>query len=118
MTNSFFGSIYVRCKNTVLVDVVSTLVSQLNFLRAQSLMHEGWREVCAQEIGAVMDAIAAKKPAKARLAVQRHIAPACSAATTVSEMPNPTPPRRRAGNVARLASMERWTPIPRRRGGI
>src|SRR4029079_10191287 len=81
VTNSFFGYIYTRCKNEVLVDVVSTLVSRLNFLRAQSLMHEGWRELCAEEIGKIMAAIAAKKPAQARLAVQHHIESACGAAT-------------------------------------
>jgi DNA-binding GntR family transcriptional regulator len=110
VTNSFFGYIYTRCKNEVLVDVVSTLVSRLNFLRAQSLMHEGWREVCAQEIGKIMIAIVAKRPTQARLAVQRHIESACSAATKVAAMPNLAPNRRTLGNVTRFAAMERWTP--------
>jgi DNA-binding GntR family transcriptional regulator len=114
VTNSFFGYIYVRCKNDVLVDVVETLVSRLNFLRAQSLMHEGWREVCAHEIGAIVSAIAKKQPAKARLAVQRHIESACGAATKVAEMPQPRSDSRRGDNVTRLATMERWTPKSRR----
>jgi DNA-binding GntR family transcriptional regulator len=117
ITNAFFGYIYMRCKNEVLVDVVSTLVSRLNFLRAQSLMHEGWREVCAHEIGDIMTAIAAKKSVKARLAVQRHIASACSAATKVAAMPNLGPQGRRGGNITRLATMERWTPTQRRQRG-
>ena len=110
VTNSFFGYIYTRCKNEVLVDVVSTLVSRLNFLRAQSLMHEGWRELCAEEIGKIMAAIATKRPAQARLAVQRHIESACGAATKVAAMPNPAPNPRIRGNVTRFAAMERWTP--------
>ena len=117
ITNTFFGYIYTRCKNEVLVDLVSTLVSRLNFLRAQSLMHEGWRELCAEEINDVMKAIATKKPARARLAVQRHIASACSAATKVAAMPNLRPQDRRGGNVRRLATMERWTPTSRRQSG-
>jgi DNA-binding GntR family transcriptional regulator len=118
VTNSFFGYIYTRCKNEVLVDVVSTLVSRLNFLRAQSLMHEGWRELYAEEIGKIMAAIAAKKPAQARLAVQHHIESACGAATKVAAMPHPAPHPRSRGNVTRFAAMEQWTPAnsrPRRR---
>jgi DNA-binding GntR family transcriptional regulator len=114
VTNAFFGYIYLRCKNAVLVDLVSTLVSRLNFLRAQSLMHEGWRELCAQEIGDIMTAVKAKSPAKARLSVQRHIASACEAATKIAAMPNP-PRARSIGNIARFATMERWTPTPTRR---
>lgn len=110
VTNSFFGYIYTRCKNEVLVDLVSTLVSRLNFLRAQSLMHEGWRELCAVEIGKIMAAIAAKKAAQARLAVQHHIESACGAATKVAAMPNLAPDRGSRGNVTRFATMEQWTP--------
>lgn len=110
ITNSFFGHIYLRCKNDVLVDLVSTLVSRLNFLRAQALMREGWREVCAQEIGEIMSAIAAKKPSQARRAVQHHIESACGAAIKVAATPNPPPNRRNRGNVTRFAAMERWTP--------
>jgi DNA-binding GntR family transcriptional regulator len=117
VTNSFFGYIYTRCKNEVLVDVVSTLVSRLNFLRAQSLMHEGWRELCAAEISKIMAAIAAKRPAQARLAVQRHIASACSAATKVAALPNPATNPRMRGNVTRFAAMERWTPTNSRPRG-
>ena len=115
VTNSFFGYIYTRCKNDVLVDLVSTLVSRLNFLRAQSLMHEGWRELCAKEIGKIMAAIAAKRPTHARRAVQRHIASACAAATKVAATPNPAPARQSRGNVTRFATMEQWTPANSRR---
>lgn len=115
VTNSFFGYIYTRCKNDVLVDLVSTLVSRLNFLRAQSLMHEGWRELCAEELGKIMTAIAAKRATAARLAVQQHIESACAAATKVAAMPTPRPNRRGRGNVTRFAAMDQWTPAASRR---
>jgi len=116
VTNSFFGYIYERCKNEVLVDVVSTLVSRLNFLRAQSLMHEGWRELCAEEIGKIMKAVAGKKPGKARSATRHHIESACSAAMKVAAMPRPAATQRGNGNVTRFAAMERWRRTnPRRR---
>lgn len=110
VTNSFFGYIYVRCNNDILVDIVSELVSRLNFLRAQSLMHEGWRELCAQEIKAIMKAIVAKAPGKARQAMRRHIELACDAAMKVAQMPKRDTRRSEDdANVARLVAMERWT---------
>jgi DNA-binding GntR family transcriptional regulator len=115
ITNAFFGHIYLRCKNGVLVDVVSTLVSRLNFLRAQSLMHEGWRELCAQEIGDIMKTIAARRPDRARLATRRHIESACNAAMKVAAMPNPAVRESRGGNIKSFAAMSRWTPTLSRR---
>jgi DNA-binding GntR family transcriptional regulator len=117
VTNSFFGYIYVRCGNDVLIDVVTALVSRLNFLRAQSLMHDGWRELCAQEIEDIMKAIRAKKPVSARQATRRHIESACSAATQVALMPKPDTAKTKNGNVTRFAAMERWTRASRNRDG-
>ena len=80
-------------------------------------MHEGWRELCTHEIEDVMQAIVAKQPTKARQAVRRHIASACSAATKVAQMPKRDAGKRTSDNVARLVAMERWTRAsPNRRG--
>ena len=56
-TNAFFGVILDKCGNRVLIDVVFSLVSRLNFLRAQSLQYEGWGYLCLQEIEEILAAI-------------------------------------------------------------
>jgi len=108
VTNSFFSHISEKCGNDMLVDIVTGLVSRLNFLRAQSLRHDGWREQCAIEIEAILKAIRQRKPLAARRAAQRHIESACRAATKIATMPNPEPGKA-PGNVTRFATMARWS---------
>ena len=60
--------------------VVVSLVSRLNFLRAQSLRDDRWRSVCANEIGAILDALDASNPAAAHAATAGHILSTCQAA--------------------------------------
>lgn len=107
VTNSFFSHISEKCGNDLLVDIVTELVSRLNFLRAQSLRQEGWRERCAIEIETILKAIRRKSPAAARRAAQRHIESVCSAAMKIAMMPQPEP-KKVAANVTRLATMARW----------
>lgn len=82
--NAFFWYVIQRCGNSVLLDVVVSLVSRLNFLRAQSLRDERWRSVCASEIGAILDALDGGNPAAARSATAGHIASTCQAARDVA----------------------------------
>lgn len=109
VTNSFFGYIYEHSGNEVLIDLATHLVSRLNFLRAQSLMHEGWQALCAEEIDEIFSAIRARKPTAARRAALRHIASACDAATKIAQMPKRNAKRPDAGNVTRFVTMARWT---------
>ena len=109
VTNAFFSYIYEHSGNAVLIDLVNLLVSRLNFLRGQSLMHEGWQALCAEEIDEIFTAIRAKKPAAARQATLRHIASACDAATKIAQMPKRDTKRPAAGNVTRFVTMARWT---------
>ncbi len=108
VTNAFFSYMTTRCGNQVLRGVVHSLVSQLNFLRAQALCQDGWRDLCAHEINDILSAIRAKKPVAARQATKRHIESACRAATAVALMP-----RRGAsepnnnGNISRLVQSPR-----------
>src|SRR5262249_21081022 len=72
-TNSFFCLIAEQCGNEVIAEMITSLVSRINFLRAQALMHDGWRARCAEEIELVAKAIRSRKPEAARKAVWQHI---------------------------------------------
>jgi len=101
-TNAMFGAILDHCGNQVLTDIVYSLVSRLNFLRAQALRYEGWGHLCLHEINAIIEMIEAKNPMAAREATRRHIDSACAAAKQVALLPDvkpadaPTPRRSRA----------------------
>jgi len=86
-TNGFFATIMNKCGNTILSDVVDSLVSRINFLRAQALMHQGWGVLYAQEIGDILAAIRDRNPDAARAATRKHIASACAAAKQLSMSP-------------------------------
>jgi DNA-binding GntR family transcriptional regulator len=83
-TNAMFGAILDHCGNQVLVDIVYSLVSRLNFLRAQALRYEGWGHLCLHEIRDIVTMIEAKNPVAAREATRRHIDSACAAAKQVA----------------------------------
>lgn len=106
-TNSFFQFITAHCGNEVLAQTVYQLVSRINFLRAQSLLHEGWSALCSQEIDAIVATIRTKKPAAARQATQRHIQSACDAATHVALLPKPAVSAKEATHIKRGRGV-RW----------
>jgi DNA-binding GntR family transcriptional regulator len=82
-TNAIFNTILTKCGNDLLVEMVYSLVSRINFLRAQTLLDKEWRHLCIAEIEAVISAIRANKPKTARRAVQRHISSACKTAKRI-----------------------------------
>ncbi len=84
-TNSFFTLITQRCANRTLAELVVSLVSRINFLRAQALLHQGWGVVYAAEIEAILAAIKDGDPEQARRATRKHIASACEAAKQVTQ---------------------------------
>lgn len=90
-TNSMFGVILNHCGNDVLVAIVYSLVSRLNFLRAQALRYEGWGHLCLHEIQEIITCIEAKNPVAARQATRRHIDSACAAAKQVSLLADAQP---------------------------
>jgi DNA-binding GntR family transcriptional regulator len=94
-TNALFGAILDHCGNQVLVDIVYSLVSRLNFLRAQALRYEGWGHLCLHEIREIITAIEAKNPLAARDATRRHIDSACAAAKQVALLADAEPVTRR-----------------------
>ena len=93
-TNALFGAVMDHCGNQVLIDIVYSLVSRLNFLRAQALRYEGWGHLCLHEIREIVAAIEAKNPLAAREATRRHIDSACSAAKQVALLPESRPSAR------------------------
>jgi len=102
-TNALFGAILDRCGNQVLVDIVYSLVSRLNFLRAQALRYEGWGHLCLHEIRQIATAIDAKNPVAAREACRHHIDSACAAAKQVALLPTLEPLARTRGSRGRSA---------------
>ena len=82
--NAFFWYIMQRCDNAVLLDVVVSLLSRLNFLRAQSLQDTVWRKACGNEIRAILSALETCDPEAARRAAVQHIASTCIAARSVA----------------------------------
>ena len=97
-TNVFFMSILSHCGNKLLLDVVISLVSRINFLRAQALANSGWRALYVKEIEEIFRAIQSSNPGAARLAVKRHVASCCAAAKHImaAEHQEKARPRRRA----------------------
>ncbi len=86
-TNAIFNAILVRCGNTLLVEMVYSLVSRINFLRAQSLLDDEWRHRCIEEIEEMIRAIRSNKPAVARRVVRNHISSACKTAMQIMLLP-------------------------------
>lgn len=79
-TNSFFMAILSKCGNSVLTEMIISLVSRVNFLRAQSLLYQNWGVLYATEIEDIVSAIKSRSPEAARDAARKHIASACVAA--------------------------------------
>jgi DNA-binding GntR family transcriptional regulator len=82
-TNVIFNTILTKCGNDLLVEMVYSVVSRINFLRAQTLLDKEWRHLCIAEIEGIIAAIRGNKPKAARQAVQRHISSACKTAKRV-----------------------------------
>jgi DNA-binding GntR family transcriptional regulator len=83
-TNDLFTVILSHCGNQVLTDIVYSLVSRLNFLRAQALRYEGWGQLSLHELREIVVAIEARNARAARDATRRHIDSACAAAKQVA----------------------------------
>jgi len=106
-TNALFSAVLDHCGNLVLTDIVYSLVSRLNFLRAQALRYEGWGHLCLHEIREIVAAVEAKNPTLARQATRRHIDSACAAAKQVALLPDApvgTRPRAQRPRSARNAA--------------
>jgi DNA-binding GntR family transcriptional regulator len=69
-TNRFFNFVLLGTKNRMLHEMIIGLVSRLMFLRAQSLLNQGWGLLYAEEIEAIVAAMRNKSPEDARLAVK------------------------------------------------
>jgi GntR family transcriptional regulator, trigonelline degradation regulator len=114
--NSFFWYVGEKCGNKVLIDFVHTLVSRLNFLRAQSLLRDRLGDRWARELEAIAQAVRARQPKKARRAATAHIASLCDTTTRIALSANP-PPLPIGGRVTRLRApaMNKWSPALERR---
>jgi DNA-binding GntR family transcriptional regulator len=86
-TNGIFGTIFAKCNNHLLIDLVYSLVARINFLRAQSLADKAWRRQWVADIEDMIATIRTGTPNAAREAVRRHIASACDTAKRVGPSP-------------------------------
>jgi DNA-binding GntR family transcriptional regulator len=91
-TNGFFRYILHRNENDVLIDMVESLVSRVNFLRAQALHLQSWGQVCLREVDEILAAIGAKQPRQAHAAAVRHITSAATAAKQALVMADTSAP--------------------------
>jgi GntR family transcriptional regulator, trigonelline degradation regulator len=108
-TNQLFATIMSKCENNVLVEMVYSLVSRINFLRAQSLLDKEWRHLCIEEIEEMISAIADDKAAAARQAIRRHISSACK---TAKQIVLHSKPERRRDRSHMVAVPKTDRPIP------
>jgi DNA-binding GntR family transcriptional regulator len=79
-SNEFFGNMVRRCGNNTLFDVTSRVVSRINFLRAQVILHRRLDPNYEDQLLAIMVALREKNSAAARRAVEKHIASVCRSA--------------------------------------
>ncbi len=85
-TNDFFLVIKLGCGNDVLTEMVFRLISRINFLRSQALIHQRCGVLYAEEIEAILGQIKAGDAEGARQATRKHIASACSAAQELASV--------------------------------
>jgi DNA-binding GntR family transcriptional regulator len=81
-TNRFFRVILVG-HNQILNDVIASLLSRINFLRAQSMRQKNRARECAKELEKIVAALKRRNRQAAKAATIRHIAQCCTAAREV-----------------------------------
>ena len=111
--NAIFNTILTRCGNDLLVEMVYSLVSRINFLRAQTLRDREWRNLCIEEIEDIIASIRSDKPKAARQAVRRHISSACKTAKRIMRLLNQAP---KPGRMRRQSEPLRVVALPKRVG--
>jgi DNA-binding GntR family transcriptional regulator len=109
--NAIFNTILTKCGNDLLVEMVYSLVSRINFLRAQTLRDREWRNLCIEEIEDIIASIRSDKPKTARQAVRRHISSACKTAKRImhasNQLSNPGRTRRQS-EPQRVVALPKW----------
>lgn len=78
--NDFFTVITKNCGNIVLSDAIFSLVSRINFLRAESLKERRWSVLFFKELSDLQSQIIAHDAELAQTTVKKHIASSCLAA--------------------------------------
>jgi DNA-binding GntR family transcriptional regulator len=99
-TNRFFNYVLLGTQNRMLHEMIIGLVSRLMFLRAQSLLNQGWSLLYAKEIEAIVEAMRNKSSDGARLAAKRHISSVCAAAKQIILVAERKKPARGAAKTA------------------
>ena len=83
-TNLFFQVILVG-HNRILSEIIVSLMSRINFLRARSMLRKNRGRECATELKAIADALKKRDRAAAKAATAHHISQCCNAARDVYE---------------------------------
>jgi DNA-binding GntR family transcriptional regulator len=83
-TNLFFQVILVG-HNRILSEIIVSLMSRINFLRARSMLRKNRGRECAAEMKAIADALKKRNRAAAKAATVHHITQCCNAARDIYE---------------------------------
>ena len=107
-TEQFYAVILRGCGNTIIGELIQSLVARITFLRARSMSRAGRSRQSAVEMWRMFDAIEKRNPDAARNAAINHVNAACIAAregfvgenaeATGNEHRVPAAPRRRPSN--------------------
>jgi DNA-binding GntR family transcriptional regulator len=81
-TNLFFQVILVG-HNGILSEIIVSLMSRINFLRARSMLRKNRGRECALELKGIVDALKKRDRAEAKAATAHHISQCCNAARDV-----------------------------------
>lgn len=83
-TNAFF-KVILAGHNRVLSEMIESLLSRINFLRAQSMLQRNRGRECSTELKAIVDALRNRDQAAAKAATVHHITQCCNAARNIFE---------------------------------
>lgn len=76
----FYGVLLRSCGNSIIAQLLGTLLARVNFLRSRSMSLPGRAEKSFSEVNAIFNAIKRKDPVAARKAAMQHVVKARQAA--------------------------------------
>lgn len=82
--NRFFTIILEGEENVILIEVIASLLSRINFLRSVSIRREQTRLAYINSMTEIVAALQNRDPEAARAATRRHIAAACLAIVEIA----------------------------------
>jgi DNA-binding GntR family transcriptional regulator/transposase len=94
-TSAFYEIILNGCGNTIIQEILASLLARINVLRAKSMANEGRDRHSADEMRNILEAIRRRDPVAARIAAESHVNAAHEAARIAfdsEQKPTKAPP--------------------------